>query len=367
MPYNLSQHPYFTPWTEPESGLVSYLLTEKPAPVMQTFYYTNPSISVDERWLWFMAAHPPSTGIMIGVVSLDPNAPAIKLFPQTSAVKPAPCVSSDGNHCYYCCRQSVYRVSTEGKVDEVFELPGQIVSGRRVHSLASHLTFSADGKHLLLDPYIGNEWLIMTVELETGKPNVLHRFNRHYNHAQFSPWDVEWLLIAQDHYHDKDTGRFYHYDQRTWLMDRSGQTFEPLMPQLRNKYNAKPCHEWWSGPGKVAWVDYDEGVYELDLATREVEHIWQEPLCHAHSSSDRQYWCADQSPYAWPDKLCDVLLFNRSTGQRQYIVKQMPPPPVNRGWYHLDPHPQFSPQGTWVDYTTMVRGEVDVALCPVNQ
>ena len=44
------------------------------------------------------------------------------------------------------------------------------------------------------------------------------------------------------------------------------------------------------------------------------------------------------------------------------IVSALPLPPYPRRWYHLDPHPQFSPGGTWVVYTTTVHGGVDVAL-----
>lgn len=365
MTYDLSRHPHFTAWTDPQSGVTSYLLTEKVAPVQQTFYYTNPSISPDERWLWFMAAHPPADAVMLGVVSLDPDQPQISVFPATAFSKPAPGLSPDGQSCYYACRDSVYRVDLEGRIERVFSLKDSLAKGRQINLIACHLTVSADGRYLLLDPQIGNEWLIVIVELETGDAKTLHRFTRKYNHAQFSPWDENLLLIAQDHYHDLYTGRFYHYDHRTWLMDCSGEIFEPLTPDLRNKVNAKPCHEWWTAPGRVAWVDYDEGVFEIDLKTRERTCIWPEPLCHAHSSPDRRFWCADQSPYLWPETPCEVMMLDRETGRRQSIVTAMPAPPVTRGDYHLDPHPQFSPRGSWVDYTTMVRGEVDVALCPV--
>ena len=71
----LAGHPYFTPWIDPVSGMVSYVLTEQVAPVQQSFYFTNVSVSRDERWLWFYTAFPPNPHRMLGVVSLDPARP----------------------------------------------------------------------------------------------------------------------------------------------------------------------------------------------------------------------------------------------------------------------------------------------------
>jgi hypothetical protein len=35
--------------------------------------------------------------------------------------------------------------------------------------------------------------------------------------------------------------------------------------------------------------------------------------------------------------------------------------------YHLDPHPQFSPQGSHISFTATVRGKIDVAITPVAE
>ena len=117
----------------------------------------------------------------------------------------------------------------------------------------------------------------------------------------------------------------------------------------------------------ICWNDYERGTYECNPYTLEATHVWQRPLCHAHCSSDRRLWCADQSPYDWDDKPLEILFFNRDRKVDIQIVSAMPKPSLPRGMYHLDPHPQFSPQDGWIVYTTTVRGKVDVALAPVNQ
>jgi len=123
-------------------------------------------------------------------------------------------------------------------------------------------------------------------------------------------------------------------------------------------------HEWWSRDGRICYVHYDLGAYECDTASRKHQHVWREPLCHAHCDAQRRSWCADESPYKWAQKPCEVLFFDRAGGRKIAIASGLPEPPLRRKSYHLDPHPQFSPRGTWVVYTTTVRGMVDVALAP---
>ena len=41
----LAKSNLFTPWTDPDSGVTSYILTHKVAPVQEAFYFVNESIS----------------------------------------------------------------------------------------------------------------------------------------------------------------------------------------------------------------------------------------------------------------------------------------------------------------------------------
>ena len=42
----------FRPWIDPESGITSYLLHDRVAPLQQSFYFTNRSFSEDGAYLW---------------------------------------------------------------------------------------------------------------------------------------------------------------------------------------------------------------------------------------------------------------------------------------------------------------------------
>jgi len=364
--FDLREHPFFESWTDPESGVESFILTERVAPVQQSFYFTNPSVSGDERWLWFYAAFPPAPYRSLGVVSLDPAKPFVRHFPGAAFSDASPMVAKEGDAIYFCSQESVWRLPIDGEPEVVCTLGEEFIRKRPLRRLATHLTTSADGKHFLLDGAIGNHWFVAVGERDTGEVKVLKEFGRHYNHAQFSPTDPGLFSIAQDWWNDPVSGDHFPFDQRIWLMDVGGSRFEPLRPRDWFGHGTNACHEWWSPDGLVCWVDYEQGAFECDVSTREAVKVWRGPLCHAHCDSTRRYWCADESPYKWRKTPCQVRFYDRESSREVNIVTALPLPPHPRRWYHLDPHPQFSPGGTWVVYTTTVRGQVDVALAPVD-
>lgn len=366
MPFDLSRHPHFGAWADPQTGVVSHVLTERVAPVQQTFYYTNPSVSADERWLWFTCAFPPNPQRVLGVVSLDPDRPLICCFPQAAFTIASPMVAPEGDACLFCLDARVLRIDVEGRIDEICALPNDYIAGRHLWRLATHLSLSADGRSLALDGHIGDEWFLAIADRASGKVDIVEEFGACHDHAQFSPTHPDLVLIARDQQRNPVSGRFLHHHLRVHLIDLQRRTYDCLTPHITCRPFRGACHEWWTTDGTVAYIEYDSGVWEIDLATGRHDHVWKEPLCHAHSDPTVRFFCADQSPYAWPDKPCAVLFFDRESDRRIAIDHAMPPPPIGRKLYHLDPHPQFSPQGTWVAYTTMRHGRVDVALAPVS-
>ncbi|HYE07906.1 MAG TPA: hypothetical protein VEL07_20480 [Planctomycetota bacterium] len=373
MPLDLSRHPFFTPWTEPASGVLSWILTERAAATQQGFYFVNPGIAGDERYLWFYAGWPPTPSKCLGVVSLDPEDPFIRTFPTTFFQKESPLVAADGRSCFFCSGNGVWRQGLDGDPEPVLAMPEEILRKRPLRSLATHLTISADGRYLLLDTHVGSHWLVAIGEIATGAVEVLKEWPAHHDHAQFSPRDPDLFLIAQDWWHDPTSGTYFGYDHRTWLMDVRRTRYEPLSPKDWYEHGTdatrtRASHEWWGADGSVCWVDYDKGVFSLapdaPPGTRPT-HVWKGPLCHAHSDPSMRYWVADESPYRWTTQPCEVRFFDRER-DAVTVIAALPKPPVPRHPLHLDPHPHFSSRGNWVIYTTTVMGRVDVALTPTG-
>lgn len=367
----LDQHPYFSAWTDPESGVVSYILTHHETAVQKSFYFVNTSLSPDGRWLWLEAAYPPAPVRHLAALCLDPAAPELRVFPHTTINAETPVQDREGNIYFtmseVCTR--IWKMDLDGTLEVAFDIPNDFLQNRKVQRVGTHLTLSADEKLMLIDGKIGNTWYVATVDMHTGAFNVIKEFTRHYNHSQFSPIDPTLFSIAQDHWVDPYTGVQHGYDQRIWLMSTDGERFEAAEPDYyhsaKNAGN-QVCHEWWADDGTLCWIRYKEGAYEMDVHSKEIKHIWKRPLCHAHCDASRRYWVADQSPYFWPEP-CQVLFYDRKADQDIAIVTGMPEPFVPRHPYHVDPHPRFINQGSHVLYTTTVLNGVDVALTPVNQ
>ena len=387
MSQDLSHHPLFVPWTEPRSGVVSFVLTplghpRRLAPTQQQFYFCTPSVSPDEKWLWITCAFPPNPTKTLAVVSLDAANPVIRHFPAAAEVTAQSMVAPDSRGCYFGNRETIYHVSLEGAITPVFSLPPEFVAGRTVPRLATHLTLSADKRHLLLDGQIGDHYFVATADLSKphGDPSsfrLIKEFPHNHNHAQFHPSDPKLFVVAHDHTRFGGSGFYAHHNLRCVLLDTDDSRYDLLTAHRYNKHLVGPSHEWWSADGFLCYVDYQFGAFEIspeklreparypaaDLAT----NVWPGELCHAHCSRDRRFWVADESPYKWAEKPCQVLFRDRRSGKVTCLANAMPQPNVNRSWYHIDPHPQFSPQDGYIIYTTTVyEGNVDVALVPTH-
>ncbi|PCJ62248.1 MAG: hypothetical protein COA79_04085 [Planctomycetota bacterium] len=364
--FNLKNHPHFKSWVDPKSGAESFILNKRVAPVQQSFYFTNSGISNNEQWLWFYTAFPPNKQRTLAAVSLDPDNPEIKLFPQAGFTSVSPLVAPENDGVYFCMGASVYKLFLDGSTEIICTVPEDFIGNRQFNRISTHLSISADKKHLLLDGDLGDFWWVGTADLKTGKFTLLKEFGCHHNHAQFSTTDPDLLVIPEDWWFDKSSGKNFNLDHRLWLMNLQQTRYEIVSPKnWDGDKTSNASHEWWSQDGYLCWNDYKLGTFECDPTTLESKNIWKKPLCHAHCNSDRTLWCADESPYKWEQTPVEILFYDREKDKEVQIVSAMPKPPMHRNTYHLDPHPQFSPQDNFISYTTMVNGCVDVAVCPI--
>lgn len=87
--------------------------------------------------------------------------------------------------------------------------------------------------------------LLFTLEIATGKTNVIHRGNDWFNHVQFSPTDPSRLIFSHE-------GPWQLVD-RIWNIRTDG-TGSRLMHE-RTVTNEIAGHEFWSPDGKTVWFD----------------------------------------------------------------------------------------------------------------
>lgn len=369
----LEKSPLFEPFVDPQTGVRSYILKEKPADCVQSFYFCNQSLSADQKYLWMYCFFPPLPQRCLGVVSLDPADPFVRVFKEAvffSNIDPTPLVAPEGNKVYfvsaYANAAQICTVDIHGHIEEFARMPREYIGGRTVFRFGTHLSISADGKYMLVDAMIGSEGCVAVVDMETREFRVINEYEGHHDHGQFSPTDPELFLLDQDGWDDPYTGKHRIFHNRMWLCDRSGTRFEPVIQKSWfNHDGSMICHDFWSDDGRICWIDYHKGAFEMDAYTREMNHVWKHPMCHAHCNRDRSLWVADQTPYGWKETPCRLMFFNRNTGRSIDIFSAMPAPIYDRAPWHIDPHPQFSADGQYILATTTVRNQIDISITPV--
>ncbi len=369
--YDLSKHPYFEEYQDPKTGVVSYILKERVGEVQKNLYFTEfGGITKDEKYMWFRCCDWPKHGDTLAVVSLDPENPFIRRFNGAGGTDSGTIgniVNVDGNYVFFSSGSALYKIDVDGNITKLFEIGQDFINYRRFEQLSTTCSVNSTGELVLFDMRIGDKSYVATGNLKTGEIKHIHKFYRYYNHAMFSPTDPDLFIIDQEWQRDPNSGERFDIDKRIWLMDTQGTRLEAIDPENWFRHNDSIyCHDFWSQDGWICWPDIIEYVYEYNVETKEKNMVWKRPLCHAHTLY-RKYWVGDDNPYSWAYEPCKVWFFDRESGKEIEIFSSMPYPIRGGLTYHLDPHPSFSPKGTYVvSLTTVNNGVADVAITPTD-
>ena len=362
---DLSNRRLFTPVTHPESGVTIYVLTRKVAPVQEAFYFTNESISADGRYLWFYTAFPPSAsaarGRTLGVVDFETQ--EVRHFPDTQFGEASPYLATESGEVYWNYDRYVWKrgPQADGAVELVNAVPDELIRGRQVLRAATHLTRSADGKEFFIDLGLEMQWLFGSLPIAGGDFQLWHRFDRLYNHAQFSPTNPNAVLFAEEFHSDPITGLTFPVVNRLWHIERGGQP-RPILTEP-----VAVTHEWWDPDGEHVWCTYKTETWRVRVSDGAVEKIAFPHHCwHSFSSQAGNLLVCD-SIASMPWKrggASNVYFLNRDSGQKLTLASNPERADYAGRNYHIDPHPRFCLGDRYVVFTTTVLGAVDVAIVP---
>jgi hypothetical protein len=356
----------FTRWRNPASGVDSFILTERLAPVQQSFYFTNPAMTADGRFLWLRCAYPPPGGKHAAPVSgvVDFQSDTFHVYHETQFSASSPLVDPASGAIYWTNHLDIFKRGPlpDDKAVRISRFPAEIARGRTPERLASHLFFSADRKSLVVDARFDNETHVGEIPLDGSPIRIWQQLEGFYDHAQFSPTDPDVILFAHEFWKDHEREPFdglrpYH---RLWLI-RRGQRAEPVL----RRPVSHSGHEWWDPGGRhIYYVHYGVGVKKVDLETREETNLWPGHLAHSHSDQSGRYLVADRMG---DPKVCDCIVefFDTQTGKKIEIVNRPPLADHLTQCTHLHPHPQFVASDRYICHTTTIHDRVDVALVPV--
>ncbi|MBI5032182.1 MAG: hypothetical protein HZB51_16755 [Chloroflexi bacterium] len=356
---DLAESKLFTPIKNADNGVPIYLLTHKVAPLQQNFYFVNNGMTDDGRFLWFYCAFPPSPIKTLGLLDLE--AQTVRHFPETQFSGSSPWVDPVSGFVYWAAHESIWcRGPHESEtVQCVNSLPEDVVRERTVYRMATHLTRSADGKEFFIDAALGLQWVFGTLPINGGDFQPWQRFDRNYNHAQFSPTDPNLVLFAEENHPDPITGLKFPIIDRMWLIER-GKRARPVFSTP-----TRVTHEWWDEDGQHVWCVWGNQAWRTNIVTQEIEKIdWQQHCWHAHHSRSAHTQClvSDSNERFYRGCPSGVHFLNRVTGKEIQIIRHPEMSNFTGARYHIDPHPRFCGQDRFVVFTTVIRGQVDLAI-----
>lgn len=357
----------FTPVTHPGSRVTVHVLTRKVAPVQEAFYFVNDSMSADGRYLWFYCAFPPSgnagRGRTLGVVDFQTG--EVRHFPESQFGEASPYVDVDTGEVYWQYDRYLWKRSPQAAAptELLNQVPDDLIGDRHILRAATHLTRSADGMEFFIDLGLQMQWLLGSLPIDGGDFQLWHRFDRLYNHAQFSPTDSNDVLFAEEFHADPITGLTFPVTNRLWLL-RRGEQPRPILREPKRGVS----HEWWDPDGEHVWCVWGNETWRVRVANGEIERIGFPRHCwHSHSSLNGFLIVGDSNNGFVRGCASTLHFLNRNTGKDIVFAENAERSDYAARNYHIDPHPRFVGKDNYVVFTTTVRGEIDLALVSTEE
>lgn len=330
---------------DPSSGVESFILSTRVAPLQQSLYFTQSAMSRDGRYLWFYCAFPPGGdadyGRTLGVVDFQEQ--DVRHFPETQFGSASPWLDTASGDIYWCTGPEIYRRSPR-RGDQPARIARYDDAANAGPSVASRLSRSADGKWFSIDAHFDDRWHVGAAAADASRVEVWHSFD-HPTTAQFSPTEAG-LMLAVEQVGD---------GSKLYLL-RRGEKPAALLParETSNIQNA-----WWGGDGKSIWfIDRETGVGRVNVDGSGRQRIGLTTSGSAQVDASGRYLVADAG--------ARILFHDLETGKEAVIVSSLSQGPSPRQQYATSPNPQFCGNGRYVCYTTSVTGKFDLAITPVE-
>ncbi|GHV51706.1 hypothetical protein AGMMS49579_07600 [Spirochaetia bacterium] len=372
--YTVETSKHFEKYVDPVSGVETWVLKNEIAPMQQSFYFVCISNTKDGRYLWFNVMYPPQ-GLLEGsekyAVCLDFKTDELYLHRDVQ-LKNRALIDDETGEIYWASASNLYKKGP--KPDSPVTLIAKVPPEMRVFQgrVANHMTFSPDKSQICCDIGSGNTVYMTSLDIKTGKFDVWKEMFGGWNHAQFNPVHHDLILYAMDFWNDLITGERYRIERdennhlkRLWTIKRGQE------PVCHKPVFEEASHEWWSADGnRIYYCDWKQGVCYIDFFTGERKCVAPLPARHAYATADQSLICYDNFLYDeggtkwYRGCATSASFYNTKTGKGVDIITRNPPlyakeePCV----YHIDPHPRFVFNDTFVQHTVTVLGKCSLGF-----
>ena len=222
--------------------------------------------------------------------------------------------------------------------------------------------------------------VLYTIDIATGKTQVIHRSNDWLNHLQCSPTDPGQILFCHE--------GPWHYVDRTWLIRTDGSELTQVHHRTIDMEIAG--HEFFSSDGHTVWYDLQTprsmvfwlAGYDIESGKRTWYHVERSQWSvHYNISPDGKLFSGDGGG---PSSVANLspnfdVLENSGNGQWMYLFRpeliarsglpDQAAKQVKTGFmhaeklvnlanhdYNLEPNGIFTPDGKWLVFRSNMHG-----------
>jgi oligogalacturonide lyase len=367
-------------WTDPSTGYRLIRLSRRPGPNLSFYFHNNPFVPATrdegDKMLFYGTSDEGMQLFALNLKTLDAkqlthrsSEPGIR---RMRGVR-GEIVSPKLREALYQWRDEIFAVNVDTGVERhVATLPNDLRGGVATINADGTLlagTYSSGSREIfqryprkadffdrIFEANLPSK--MFTVDLRTGKSNVIHEEKAWLNHLQFSPTDPNLLMYCHE--------GPWHKLHRIWLIDVSTRKTRKIHERTVDREIAG--HEFWSPDGRTIWFDLQiprgETFYlaSYDLAAnRETRYplTRNEWSVHYNISRDQKLFCGDggnTSSVAHADDGKWIYLFEPD-GDKLRSTRLAN---LSRHDYDLEPNAHFSPDRQWIIFRSNIHGEAQI-------
>lgn len=297
-------------------------------------------------------------------IEKEPGDDLVQLTDEPALAEWSVIPSKDGQWIYYVAGQFGKRVSLrDGTVETLvhFDSP-QMREAGMVGAAMGTTALSANGRYWAVPVKSGAISQFWLIDTETQKAEVFLEAPT-IGHPQFCPDDDDLILYAGP------------MTDRVWATDRAGNNRRIF--QRENDLQWITHEVWRPNHRSVLFVDWPNGLGEIDIATGKVRYLSDFPVWHgAPDASGSRLVCDTNFPDIGlhildltGEQLDRYLTQSNATSQGAHWAD---PFPYNNGPIkvhapqHTHPHPRFSPDGKQIVFTSDKTGNAQVYIATMQ-
>jgi oligogalacturonide lyase len=361
-------------WIDPTTGHRVVLLSRLAGSSSKFYFHVNPFTQDGDEMVF--ANTPPHGPRRLQVINLQ----TLEVRQLTDRDSSHEVVARKRREVIFLDKGAVYATHLDTlKTREIAKIPPEWEGSKRgVSTLNSDETmfagYYAEGMYALSKVIPSKEWvgkiyaaklpnLIYTVNIETGKVNVIYRENEWLDHAQFSPTDPSLLTFCHNGPAEKV--------QRIWMIRADGSGLQPI--HKRTVPNEAAVHEFWQPDGLRVWFDLQIPLWkDFYLAGADIRngeeiryHMERDQWSiHYNISPDGKLFAGDGNgpPVAMGKDGKWIWLFRPRDGK---LEAERLCSLANHD-YALEPNVQFTPDGKWVVFHSNMHGSSQVYAVEVT-